>query len=211
MERMSFAAHTAMREQAPLESGMPRGVMVNLASGAAFRAIPLRNGYSASKAGVVAMTRAHGVAWARSGIRVNALAPGYIRTDLVAELIAKGRVDPMRVERRVPLGRMGTPEEMAACIHFLTSSAEAYGQRADRRRRQRSLGAADDAPVRCGAAPCEPLPRRPAVVVAGAETVLGAACVSGLRTRGFDVAGRQLETRPAWRLRRGASAGLMVS
>jgi 4-amino-4-deoxy-L-arabinose transferase-like glycosyltransferase len=59
MERMSFAAHAAMREQAPLESGMPRGVMVNLASGAAFRAIPLRNGYSASKEGVVAMTRAH--------------------------------------------------------------------------------------------------------------------------------------------------------
>ncbi len=191
MERMSFAAHAAMREQAPLESGMPRGVMVNLASGAAFRAIPLRNGYSASKAGVVAMTRAHGVAWARSGIRVNALAPGYIRTDLVAELIAKGRVDPMRVERRVPLGRMGTPEEMAACIHFLASaSAEGIaGSVLIADGASAVFGAADDAPVRRGAAPCEPLPGRPAVVVAGAETVLGAACVSGLRTRGFDVAG----------------------
>ncbi|MFL5252165.1 MAG: SDR family oxidoreductase [Rhodopila sp.] len=190
MERMSLAAHPVMREQAPLRDGAPRGVIVSLASGAAFRAIPLRNGYSASKAGVVAMTRAHGVAWARSGIRVNALAPGYIRTDLVAELIAKGRVDPARVERRIPLGRMGKPEEMAACIYFLASASAdgmaggvliADGANA-------VFGAADDAPVRRGAEPCEPPPGRPAVVVAGAETVLGATCVSGLQARGFDVA-----------------------
>jgi NAD(P)-dependent dehydrogenase (short-subunit alcohol dehydrogenase family) len=165
-------------------------VIVSLASGAAFRAIPLRNGYSASKAGVVAMTRAHGVAWARSGIRVNALAPGYIRTDLVAELIAKGRVDPARVERRIPLGRMGKPEEMAACIYFL-ASASADGMAAGvliADGANAVFGAADDAPVRRGAEPCEPPPGRPAVVVAGAETVLGATCVSGLQARGFDVA-----------------------
>ncbi|MBN8899602.1 MAG: SDR family NAD(P)-dependent oxidoreductase, partial [Rhodospirillales bacterium] len=96
MERMSRAAQAVMRDQAPPTPDAPRGIIVNLASGAAFRAIPLRNAYSASKAGVVAMTRAHGTDWARSGIRVNALAPGYIRTDLVAVLIAKGRVDPSK-------------------------------------------------------------------------------------------------------------------
>ena len=213
MERMSLAAHAVMRSQAPYApdaaqgvaappmnapgwreapaADLPRGVIVNLASGAAFRAIPLRNGYSASKAGVVAMTRAFGVAWAREGIRVNALAPGYIRTDLVAELIAKGRVDPARVERRVPLGRMGRPEEMAACIHFLAGPGAAgmAGGVLIADGASAVFGAADDAAIRRGADPRAAPPGRPAVVVAGADTALGAACLAGLPAHGFDVAG----------------------
>jgi NAD(P)-dependent dehydrogenase (short-subunit alcohol dehydrogenase family) len=185
MERVSHAARLVMRGQAR------GGVIVNLASGAAFRAIPLRNGYSASKAGVVAMTRAHGGAWAREGIRVNALAPGYIRTDLVAELIRRGRVDPRLAESRIPLGRMGTPEEMAACIAFLAGPAArgmagsvliADGGGA-------AFGGSDDAPVQRGAAP-RPVPEgTPCYVVAGAGTKLGAACLHLLAATDADVVG----------------------
>ncbi|MBR0825120.1 SDR family oxidoreductase [Bradyrhizobium manausense] len=97
------------------------GAIVNIASGAALRPVPFRNGYSASKAGVLAMTRHHACAWARDGIRVNAVAPGYTRTELVEALIARGRIDPVAVARRIPLGRMAAPEEIAAAITFLAS------------------------------------------------------------------------------------------
>jgi len=97
------------------------GAIVNIASGAALRPVPFRNGYSASKAGVLAMTRHHACAWARDGIRVNAVAPGYTRTELVDALIARGRIDPVAVARRIPLGRMAAPEEIAAAIAFLAS------------------------------------------------------------------------------------------
>ena len=97
------------------------GAIVNVASGAALRPVPFRNGYSASKAGVLAMTRHHACAWARDGIRVNAVAPGYTRTELVEALIARGRIDPVAVARRIPLGRMAAPEEIAGAIAFLAS------------------------------------------------------------------------------------------
>lgn len=97
------------------------GAIVNVASGAALRPVPFRNGYSASKAGVLAMTRHHACAWARDGIRVNAVAPGYTRTELVEALIARGRIDPAAIARRIPLGRMAAPEEIAAVIAFLAS------------------------------------------------------------------------------------------
>lgn len=97
------------------------GAIANVASGAALRPVPFRNGYSASKAGVLAMTRHHACAWARDGIRVNAVAPGYTRTELVEALIARGRIDPAAVARRIPLGRMAAPEEIAAVIAFLAS------------------------------------------------------------------------------------------
>ena len=102
------------------------GGIVNVASGAALRPVPFRNGYSASKAGVLAMTRHHACAWARDGIRVNAVAPGYTRTELVDELIARGRIDPAAVARRIPLGRMAAPEEIAAVIAFVASPRAAY-------------------------------------------------------------------------------------
>ena len=102
------------------------GSIVNVASGAALRPVPFRNGYSASKAGVLAMTRHHACAFADDGIRVNAVAPGYTRTELVDELIARGRIDPAAVARRIPLGRMAVPDEIAAVIAFVASPRAAY-------------------------------------------------------------------------------------
>ncbi len=76
--------------------------------------------------GVVALTKSLAVEWARHGIRVNALCPGYIRTALVEDLIARGALDAGRIEARAPMGRFGTPEEMAEVALFLASDAARY-------------------------------------------------------------------------------------
>jgi NAD(P)-dependent dehydrogenase (short-subunit alcohol dehydrogenase family) len=77
--------------------------------------------YTASKGGVLAMSRELGVQFARQGIRVNALCPGPADTPLLRELFAK---DPERAQRRlvhVPIGRFAKPEELAAAVAFLAS------------------------------------------------------------------------------------------
>ena len=82
--------------------------------------------YSASKGGVLAMSRELGVEFARQGIRVNALCPGPVNTPLLTELFAK---DPERAERRlvhVPMGRFGEPEEIAAAVAFLASDDSSF-------------------------------------------------------------------------------------
>jgi NAD(P)-dependent dehydrogenase (short-subunit alcohol dehydrogenase family) len=82
--------------------------------------------YTASKGGVLAMTRELGVQFARQGIRVNALCPGPVNTTLLKELFAK---DPERAQRRlihVPVGRFAEPEELAAAVAFLASDDASF-------------------------------------------------------------------------------------
>ena len=82
--------------------------------------------YTASKGGVLAMTRELGVQFAREGVRVNALSPGPVATPLLMELFAK---DEERAQRRlvhVPMGRFGQPEEMAAAVAFLASDDASF-------------------------------------------------------------------------------------
>lgn len=82
--------------------------------------------YTASKGGVLAMTRELGVQFARQGIRVNALCPGPVATPLLQELFAK---DPERAQRRlvhVPVGRFGDAKELAAAVAFLASDDASF-------------------------------------------------------------------------------------
>lgn len=82
--------------------------------------------YTASKGGVLAMSRELGVQFARQGVRVNALCPGPVNTPLLKELFAK---DPERARRRlvhVPMGRFGEPEEIAAAAAFLASDDASF-------------------------------------------------------------------------------------
>jgi NAD(P)-dependent dehydrogenase (short-subunit alcohol dehydrogenase family) len=82
--------------------------------------------YTASKGGVLAMSRELGVQFARSGVRVNALCPGPVNTPLLQELFAK---DPERAARRlvhVPMGRFAEPEEIAAAAAFLASDDSSF-------------------------------------------------------------------------------------
>ena len=82
--------------------------------------------YSASKGGVLSMSRELGVQFAREGVRVNALCPGPVNTPLLRELFAK---DPERAARRlvhVPVGRFAEPEEMANAVLFLASDESSF-------------------------------------------------------------------------------------
>ena len=102
-----------------------RGAVVNIASMSSYFGLPTVPGYTAAKGGVVAMTRALAVAWAARGIRVNAIAPGWVRTKLTAPVIA----DPDRnraILARTPLGRWAEPDEMAGAVLFLCSPAAGF-------------------------------------------------------------------------------------
>jgi len=116
----------AVMQKQPRDPRGNRGAIVNLASIASLAGIPGRNAYSAAKAGVVGMTRALASEWAREGIRVNAVAPGYVRTALVADLVQRGTVDGHAIASRTPMGRMAEPEEIAEVITFLASPASSY-------------------------------------------------------------------------------------
>lgn len=101
------------------------GNIVNVASMLSYFGGPLVPAYSASKGGVVQLTKSLAVAYADDNIRVNAVAPGWIRTPLTAEL----REDPAterRILERTPMRRWGTPEEVAHVVTFLASPAASF-------------------------------------------------------------------------------------
>ncbi|MET8282422.1 3-oxoacyl-ACP reductase [Micromonospora sp. NPDC005174] len=104
-----------------------KGSIINTASFVALMgAATSQIAYTASKGGVLAMTRELGVQFAREGIRVNALCPGPVATPLLLELFA---ADPERAARRlvhVPMGRFGEPEEIAAAVAFLASDDASF-------------------------------------------------------------------------------------
>ena len=102
------------------------GAIVNISSIAGLGGLPRRNAYGAAKAGIASMTRALACEWAGSGVRVNAVAPGYVETALVRKLADEGSVDEDRLRRRIPMARLGAPEEIASVILFLCSPASSY-------------------------------------------------------------------------------------
>jgi NAD(P)-dependent dehydrogenase (short-subunit alcohol dehydrogenase family) len=114
------AALTHMRQQ-------QSGSIINTASFVAVMgAATSQISYSASKGGVLSMSRELGVQFAREGIRVNALCPGPVNTPLLRELFA---ADAERAARRlvhVPMGRFGEPEEMANAVLFLASDESSF-------------------------------------------------------------------------------------
>ncbi len=122
---MSQAVAQHMLQQ-PAQAKGVRGAIVNLGSIASLTGLPARNAYCAAKAGVVGMTRAMASEWARAGIRVNAVAPGYVRTALLVALEEKGAVDAPAIRHRTPLGRMAEPAEIAEVIAFLASPRASY-------------------------------------------------------------------------------------
>jgi NAD(P)-dependent dehydrogenase (short-subunit alcohol dehydrogenase family) len=104
-----------------------KGSIINTASFVAVMgAATSQISYTASKGGVLAMSRELGVQFAREGIRVNALCPGPVNTPLLQELFAK---DPERAQRRlvhVPMGRFAEPTEIAAAVAFLASDDSSF-------------------------------------------------------------------------------------
>ncbi|MDB5827745.1 MAG: Oxidoreductase [Variovorax sp.] len=101
------------------------GCIVNIASMNAFVALPAIPAYCASKGGVVMLTKSLALAWAADGVRVNAVAPGYVETAINAE----GRQDLSHYERirsRIPQGRWAQPDDIAGSVVFLASKSAHY-------------------------------------------------------------------------------------
>lgn len=108
--------------QSSLEGG---GSVVNVASMSAFVAVPMVPGYGAAKAAVVQMTKNLGVAWAKEGIRVNAIAPGIIETNMTAGMKGIEVLEKPEIERTA-MGRWGTTEDVAPAFLFLASPAAKF-------------------------------------------------------------------------------------
>jgi len=101
------------------------GAIVNIASMLSFFGSGASPAYSSSKGGIAQLTKSLAIAWAADGIRVNAIAPGWIETNLTGPL----RDDPARsaaIVARTPLGRWGRPEDIGGAAVFLCSSAAAF-------------------------------------------------------------------------------------
>jgi NAD(P)-dependent dehydrogenase (short-subunit alcohol dehydrogenase family) len=102
-----------------------KGSVVNTASMLTFFGSPFAPGYAASKGGVGQLTKSLAAAWAKEGIRVNAIAPGWIETELTRPLVE----DPVRsapILARTPMDRWGQPDDVAGVVSFLASDAARF-------------------------------------------------------------------------------------
>jgi NAD(P)-dependent dehydrogenase (short-subunit alcohol dehydrogenase family) len=108
-----------------IASGSP-GSIINIGSVAGIDAFPGRSAYAASKAGVHHLTRVMALDLAPHRIRVNAVAPGYVRTDLVQGLLDDGTLDAATLLRRIPLGEFGETADIAAAVSWLAGPESRY-------------------------------------------------------------------------------------
>ena len=122
--RGPYICSKTVAEQFMLPAGFGR--IVNIASIAALSPLPMRNAYAPSKAGVAMMTKTMAAEWARHGITVNAIAPGYIETDMIRDLTEAGRIDEITLRRRIPMGALGKPDDIARAVCFLAAPASSY-------------------------------------------------------------------------------------
>ena len=121
------SVYLCCKEVIPYMQRQGKGSIINTASFVAvLGAATSQISYTASKGGVLAMSRELGVQFAREGIRVNALCPGPVDTPLLQELFA---ADPERAARRmvhIPMGRFGQADEIAAAVAFLASDDSSF-------------------------------------------------------------------------------------
>lgn len=114
--RVCLAAKPLLREGSSI---------INVASMLSFVSGPLVPAYTASKGGIAQLTKALAAAWAKDGIRVNAIAPGWIETELTSAL----RQDESRskvITDRTPMGRWGKPDDLAGAVRFLASEEAGF-------------------------------------------------------------------------------------
>ncbi|HEX8954528.1 MAG TPA: SDR family NAD(P)-dependent oxidoreductase [Polyangia bacterium] len=102
-----------------------KGTVVNMASVAGLAGEPDLTAYCASKHAVIGLTKALAVEWARHGVTVNAVAPGYFRTDINKHALDDVKIGP-KIVGHIPLRRVGQPEELGPLIVYLASDAAAF-------------------------------------------------------------------------------------
>lgn len=114
-----------MREQAEVMLAQGGGAIVNTASINGLVGQPAQPAYTATKHGVVGLTRHAALRWAKSGIRVNAVCPGVIETGMTAPLMANPEIKKV-MDAMTPMGRMGRAEEIAEAVVWLCSDAASF-------------------------------------------------------------------------------------
>jgi NAD(P)-dependent dehydrogenase (short-subunit alcohol dehydrogenase family) len=102
------------------------GAIIHVSSMNGSVPFPQRLAYCVSKAGLNMMTKVMAIEWAARGVRVNAIAPGYVQTEFITMLSARGILDAEKLARRTPMGRIGTPEEIGEVAVFLASPAASF-------------------------------------------------------------------------------------
>jgi NAD(P)-dependent dehydrogenase (short-subunit alcohol dehydrogenase family) len=102
------------------------GAMVLITSTNAEAAFPRRAAYCSSKAAVAMLTKVLAIEWADRGIRVNAVGPAYVATEMTRRNIAAGNVDEAQIRARIPLGRLALPADVADAVSFLLSEQAAF-------------------------------------------------------------------------------------
>ena len=125
--RVNLNAHFQLAQRAGRVMIEQRsGAILNVASGAGLQGIPFNVAYVATKHGVIGITRALAVEWARYGIRVNALCPGFTESPLQRQSREQSPETFEKRQRLTPLHRPGRPEEQAAMAVFLNSDESSY-------------------------------------------------------------------------------------
>jgi NAD(P)-dependent dehydrogenase (short-subunit alcohol dehydrogenase family) len=102
------------------------GAIVNLASITGIGAWPMRGAYNAAKAGLIGLTQVLASEWARHGIRVNAISPGPVDTDMLQQAFDQGVASRRQFEERIPAGRLAATSDIAAAALFLASDQASY-------------------------------------------------------------------------------------
>lgn len=114
------------REVAKIMIDKAEGAIINISSMAAQYGIPYVIAYTAAKTGIEGMTKAMAVELSPKGIRVNCVAPGFIKTNMSAKALDSDPERKQKVMSRTPMGRLGEPEDVAESIYFLASDAAKY-------------------------------------------------------------------------------------
>jgi Dehydrogenases with different specificities (related to short-chain alcohol dehydrogenases) len=119
---------TLLFMQAAAQHMLPqgRGTIINMASIAAARGVPGRAAYAAAKAAIISLSKSAAVEWAKRGIRVNAVAPGFTETPMVRSVIESGGIALEPMLDRTPMGRLAAPPEIANAVMFLAGEESSF-------------------------------------------------------------------------------------
>jgi len=121
----AFRLSVALKDKLAASKVPGGGNIINFASMSAFVAVPVVPGYGAAKAGIVQMTKNLAVAWVGEGIRINAIAPGLILSNMTAIMKGVPALEDPQIGR-CPMGRWGLPEDIAPPVLFLASAAAGF-------------------------------------------------------------------------------------
>ena len=115
-----------MKYEIPLMLRNGGGVIINMSSVAGVTGFPEHSAYTASKHGVIGLTKTAALEYAKQGIRVNALCPAYTRTPMVDRIVQSKPGLEAKLQSRVPIGRLGTPEEISAAAVYLCMPSASF-------------------------------------------------------------------------------------